>query len=849
GAVSITSGNNVTLNDTNAVALGASTVSGNLAITANGAISDSGNVAVTGTTTLAAGAANSITLDNANNFGGAVSVTSGNNVTLNDTNAVALGASTVSGNLAITANGAITDSGNIAVTGTTTLAAGITNNITLDNANNFGGAVSITSGNNVTLNDTNAVALGASTVSGNLAINANGAITDSGNVAVTGTTTLAAGAANSITLDNANNFGGAVSITSGNNVTLNDINAMQLGAMNVAGLVDARTQSGNLTLTGLIATASTSASAVTLIADVTAVPNATGTGGNLINSGGAITTGAGGAWRVYTGNPTGTNRGGLVEAGKRYNVDDGSDPIAAGNRIYFRNQPALTLTADNQNKTYGAANPAFTYSTSGLIDGDLIGAAISAGPGFAVDGTTSTAGHLTALTPHNIIPSAATATSLGYTLSYANGSLTVNPLTLTGAAIGAVTTTYGTPAAAGAVSFGNVVGADVVTSTASVNTGALSASGNPVVGSYTQAAGAIIGADAGNYAFAGFTSGANYTVNQRALTVSATGVNKTYDGTTTATVTLSDNRVAGDVFTDSYTGAAFVDKNFGVGKTVNVSGINVAGTDAGNYTFNTTAVTTANIDKRDITVTATNDTKIYGNADPAFVFNVGGLGLAGSDTITSVFTGALARAAGENVAPPYTINQGTLASDANYNVTTFTPGQFTITPRALTITADNKTKLTGDPLPLFTATYAGFAFADNSVSLAGALAFATPATAGSPAGAYVITPSGQTATNYTISYVNGALTVGAAPALPAGVGSVPTDILSSINAGGDQLPPSAVSGPPAVPTTFAAVQPNNVTEGGAASPPGGQQAISTGAVNNLLSVVNGGVNLPAGVTQ
>src|ERR1022692_2808509 len=44
------------------------------------------------------------------------------------------------------------------------------------------------------------------------------------------------------------------------------------------------------------------------------------------------------------------------------------------------------------------------------------------------------------------------------------------------------------------------------------------------------------------------------------LTVSATGVNKTYDQTTTTTVTLSDNRIAGDTITDAYTSAAFAQR-------------------------------------------------------------------------------------------------------------------------------------------------------------------------------------------------------------------------------------------------------------------------------------------------
>ena len=44
----------------------------------------------------------------------------------------------------------------------------------------------------------------------------------------------------------------------------------------------------------------------------------------------------------------------------------------------------------------------------------------------------------------------------------------------------------------------------------------------------------------------------------------------------------------GDDLTLSYATASFADKNVGTGKPVSVSGINVTGGDAGNYTFNTT---------------------------------------------------------------------------------------------------------------------------------------------------------------------------------------------------------------------------------------------------------------------
>src|SRR5205814_2782848 len=114
----------------------------------------------------------------------------------------------------------------------------------------------------------------------------------------------------------------------------------------------------------------------------------------------------------------------------------------------------------------------------------------------------------------------------------------------------------------------------------------------------------ITGVDTANYTF-NTTATATADITTRPLTVSATGVNKVYDGNATATVTLPDNRVAGDVFTDNYAGATFADKNVGNGKPISVSGISISGADAGNYALsNITASATANITPRPLTVTA-----------------------------------------------------------------------------------------------------------------------------------------------------------------------------------------------------------------------------------------------------
>jgi hypothetical protein len=87
----------------------------------------------------------------------------------------------------------------------------------------------------------------------------------------------------------------------------------------------------------------------------------------------------------------------------------------------------------------------------------------------------------------------------------------------------------------------------------------------------------------------------------------------------------------------------------------------------------------------------------------------------------------------------------------------------------LTITADNKSFLFGDPLVTLTASFNAFAAGEGVGNLSGALTFTlkdalnnmVPYNASTPAGTYTIVPSGVTSTNYNITFVNGTLTIGA----------------------------------------------------------------------------------------
>src|SRR5207237_1275264 len=82
---------------------------------------------------------------------------------------------------------------------------------------------------------------------------------------------------------------------------------------------------------------------------------------------------------------------------------------------------------------------------------------------------------------------------------------------------------------------------------------------------------------------------------------------------------------------------------------------------------------------------------------------------------------------------------------------------------ALVITAANTNKVYGTALPGFRADYTGFVNGDTTSKLTTQATLSTTATAASAVGNYAITGSGASASNDTIAFVNGTLTVTVAP--------------------------------------------------------------------------------------
>lgn len=186
----------------------------------------------------------------------------------------------------------------------------------------------------------------------------------------------------------------------------------------------------------------------------------------------------------------------------------------------------------------------------------------------------------------------------------------------------------------------------------------------------------------------------------------------------------------------------------------NAGSVIITASQAGNSLFHPAAPKsqTLIVNPKAVTAFADAKTKVYGTADPELTYAVYD-SLLNGDT----FTGSLTREAGEN-AGVYNISGGTLALGSNYTLTVDT-ALFTITPKDLLITADDKTKPYGSPNPVFTASYNGFVNGDSTSALTLQPVFTTTATDTSSVGTYPILVSGATADNYSISFQHGTLAI------------------------------------------------------------------------------------------
>jgi acyl CoA:acetate/3-ketoacid CoA transferase beta subunit len=164
----------------------------------------------------------------------------------------------------------------------------------------------------------------------------------------------------------------------------------------------------------------------------------------------------------------------------------------------------------------------------------------------------------------------------------------------------------------------------------------------------------------------------------------------------------------------------------------------------------------------ELTVAAVADLTFTGLAQtPGVTVTYGKLTLTQGTDYTLSYSGNI------NVTDAARINI-TAADSGNYSGSA--SATFKIVKAKLTVTAEAKSKTYGGAFPSFTATYKGFVNGETKDVLSGTLiytvkkgdtAYAADAAYTMPVGSYNIVPSGCTSDNYTITFINGTLTVSA----------------------------------------------------------------------------------------
>jgi len=481
----------------------------------------------------------------------------------------------------------------------------------------------------------------------------------------------------------------------------------------------------------------------------------------------------------------------------------------------------LTVTANNQTKTYGQT-VTFTgteFATGGLVNGDTVTSVTLASPGAAAAATV-------AGSPYNIVPSAAQGTGLAnYTITYANGTLTVNPAALTITANNR-TKTYGQTVTFAGTEFttAGLVNANTVTSVTLTSPGAAATA--TVAGSpYAIVPSAPVGAGLANYTVS-LVNG-TLTVGQATPTMTWTNPAAIIYGTALSSNQLDATANVPGSFAYTPTNGTVINAG------TNRLSVVFTPADPVDYSSATDSVSLL-VSPAPLTVTAANASRAYGQANPVFTGAI--TGVTNGDNITASYSCSATSTSPAGTYPivpslvdpsnrqtnytvslvngiltvgqvtgvitwtnPAPIMYGTALGSNQLNAAANVPGSFAYTPTngtvldtgtstlsvvftpadpvdyssltdsvslvvspaSLTVTAANASRVYGQTNPVFTGTIAGVTNGDNITAT-----YSCSATASSPAGTYPIVPSlvdpNDRRTNYTVSLVNGTLTVGQA---------------------------------------------------------------------------------------
>jgi hypothetical protein len=395
---------------------------------------------------------------------------------------------------------------------------------------------------------------------------------------------------------------------------------------------------------------------------------------------------------------------------------------------------AVTVTVTpGQGKTYGATDPIFAYTGTGLLGIDQFTGALSRAVGENVSSYAINQGTLAAGSNYTI-----TFAGNNFAITKATPVVTFNDVSKKNTDADFALDAVFTPAGA-------------ITYTDQSSNGLITLNGSTVH---------LTGGTGSVNIQACIPSSANY--NSLCKTVALTISDLQIPTITFNNVNTTYGSAAFDLSaTSNSNGAITYSIVSGTGATVSTTGhviitgggpVVVQASQAATTTFaNTSVNATITIATVPATVTATTgQSKVYGANDPILTYT--STGLIGTDA----FTGSLSRAAGE-AAGTYAINQGTLTAGSGYTIT-FVTKNFAVTAKPITVTATaGQSKVYGATDPTFAYTSTGLNGGDL---FTGSLSRA----AGANVGSYAISQGTLTAgSNYTITFVGNNFTVTAKP--------------------------------------------------------------------------------------
>jgi hypothetical protein len=211
---------------------------------------------------------------------------------------------------------------------------------------------------------------------------------------------------------------------------------------------------------------------------------------------------------------------------------------------------------------------------------------------------------------------------------------------------------------------------------------------------------------------------------------------------------------------------------------------------SGNYSFSFNNAGLLTVNPKALTIAANDATQTYDGA----TFS-GGSGVTYSGFVNgqnaSVLNGTIAYGGNSQGAA----NAGTYAiiplnqTSSNYAIN-YVNATLTINPQPLTITANNVTQ-TFNNVPYSGAngvTYSGFVNGQNSSVLGGSIIYGGNSQGAVNVGTYTIIPSGQTSSNYAITYVSGTLTI-----TPPPIAFVVDALGTAANAAGTTAPSTVMN--------------------------------------------------------